>query len=801
MKISYKWLQDYIETNLTAEQAAEKLTDTGLEVSKVHQFNSLGSNLQGFVVGEVKALEKHPNADKLKCTKIDVGTAVLDIVCGAPNVAAGQKVVVATEGTVIQPKNGQGFTIKKSKLRGEPSEGMLCSEVEIGVGEDNSGILVLEASAQVGAKIEEHFKAYTDQVIEIDLTPNRTDAMCHYGVARDLRASLYNESVALKLPELKELTFEAGNHIAVEVQDNEACPRYMGVTLENVQVKESPDWLKNRLLAVGLRPINNVVDVTNYVMHELGHPLHAFDADQIKGEKIVVRKAQKGEKIKTLDEVVRDLTEQDLLICDKDDAMCLAGVFGGIDSGVSAKTKRIFLECAAFEPVHVRKTAKSQGLHTDASFRFERGVDVGNTKQVLTRAVNVLQELTGAKLVGSLIDEYAEAQELKQVGFDLANYSRIMGHKIEQPVLEKIFQVLELKVLEQKEHLYTLQVPAYRVDVTREIDVIEEVARIYGYNNIALPSTQSVSFASQSKEDYQQALKQRIAYFLSANACKEIMTNSLVSKELLAKHNYDQDLVEMQNPLSSELDVLRPTLLFSHLDALTRNLNHNNKALRFFECGKTYHLSDAYKEKNCLQISLASEEIEHWNNTYQSGFYALKALVDGLLEHLGFAVSNFKIKEVAKDFEYGISYVKKKLTLLQMGAINSAFTKTMDVKSTVFMCQLDFDLLFELIQQQKTRFSPINKFPTVKRDLALLINKQITFAQLQAKAFEMSPKYLKQVDLFDVYQGKGIANDQKSYALRLTFEDAKQTFTDEQINAEVDKVLKAYTQSFKASLR
>ena len=662
MKISYNWLKQYLEFDLSPEELSELLTDCGLEVEGLEKWQSVKGGLEGVVIGEVKTCEKHPNADKLSVTTVDVGGEhLLPIVCGAPNVASGQKVVVATVGTKLY-NNDEVFEIKKAKLRGEPSEGMICAEDELGLGTSHDGIMVLDSNVKTGTPAKEYFKIEEDYVYEIGLTPNRTDAMSHIGVARDIKAVLDNKDLInnknsnriLNLPEINNFKTENTNlDIDVVVEDIDACPRYTGVTIQGIEVKESPDWLKNRLNAIGVRPINNIVDITNYVLHETGQPLHAFDAEEIIGDKVVVKKMPKGSKFITLDEEERELTGDDLMICNTKEGMCIGGVFGGIKSGVTEKTKNIFLESAYFDPVHIRKTSKNHDLQTDASFRFERGVDPEVTVFALKRAAQLIKEITGGSISSEVKDFYPNPMQKVEIVVSWKNIDRLIGKVIEQDVIKNILNSLEFDILSEEKNGLKLKVPFYRTDVTREADVIEEILRVYGYNNIEIPSKQNSSISHSIKPDREKLLDIAMNY-LSNNSFSEIMVNSLTKSDYYENNQgFDKDKsVNIFNPLSRDLSVMRQTLLFGGLETIVYNINRKNYDLKLFEYGNTYSIADKtsddvtkkFNEANKLSMFVTGrKEKESWyTGDKEVDFNFLKALSYNLLQRLGIEIHKLK---------------------------------------------------------------------------------------------------------------------------------------------------------------
>jgi phenylalanyl-tRNA synthetase beta chain len=833
MKISYNWLKEYISLNdkpinIPAEEVAKLLTDCGLEVESIEKLETIKGGLQGIVVGEVKTKEKHPDADKLSITTVDVGSGtLLNIVCGAPNVAAGQKVLVATIGAKLYPVTGEPFEIKKSKIRGQVSEGMICAEDEIGLGTSHEGILILDVSAKVGISAKEYFsdregnnKIESDEVLEIGLTPNRADAASHVGVARDLVAVLNcknlldseseNENDAvLKLPSPR--LFKPGNtklNIDVVVEDTEACPRYSGLTISNIKVAESPEWLKNRLKAINVRPINNVVDVTNYVLHELGQPMHAFDADKIKGNKVVVKKLSDKTKFITLDEVERELSADDLMICNADEPMCIAGVFGGKESGVSASTKNIFLESAYFNSTTVRKSSKRHSLKTDASFRFERGTDPNITVYALKRAALLIKEIAGGEISSDIVDVYPNKIENAKVSFSFSKCDKLIGKHIEIKIIKNILKSLEIEIEHEGNDALLLSVPPFKVDVQREQDVIEELLRVYGYNNVEIPGTLNSSIQYAEKPD-REKIQNIASELLTNNGFSEIMCLSLTKSDYATKLkalSTDRS-VAMMNPLSSDLDVMRQTLLFSGLEAITYNQNRKNTDLKLYEFGKTYQAikngeQTKYVESKYLSVFISGGKTgESWNgDNEQVNFYTIKGIVNGLLERLG--IVNTKLQELNNDaFSFGLAYTLNKKTMVEFGAVSKPMLKLMDIKQEVYYAEFNWDLILEAIKKTNVMYSELPKFPEVKRDLALLIDKAVKYEQLEQLAFQTEKSLLKNVNLFDVYEGEKLPQGKKSYALRFTLQDQNATLTDVQIEKIMEKLMKTYQEKAAAEIR
>jgi len=805
MKVSYNWLKNYLDFDLSPEKVSEILTDTGLEIEKLEPFESVPGGLKGVVVGHVKEAVQHPNADKLKVTKVDVGgEELLNIVCGAPNVAEGQKVLVATVGTTLMPKPDKPFKIKKAKIRGEESFGMICAEDELGIGESHDGIMVLSQDAPVGAAAGDVLEIENDYVFEIGLTPNRTDAFGHHGVARDLAARLsLTTKVRAKLPEF-DLTIEEGNPISVKIEDADGCGRYAGLYIEGVTVAPSPEWLQNRLRAIGLQPINSVVDVTNYVLHELGHPLHAFDADKISGKTVVVKTLPNGTKFKTLDEAERSLAENDLMICDDQGGLCIAGVFGGIESGVSESTKNVFLESAWFNPSRVRKTAKRHALNTDASFRYERGVDHEMTLFSLKRAAQLIQELAGGTVKGPLIDEVTQLPKQKTVSITRQRINDLCGSNISDDELENIFDSLEFEFNKSGE-TYELKVPSYRVDVTREADVVEEVLRIYGYNAVALPDRMSISVNIPQKPE-PNAVVQSLANGLSARGFFEIMSNGLTESakiQRVAGEDASKHLVAMLNPLSIELDVLRPTLAISLLDAIAYNLNRQAERLMFYEIGTAYEKSEnGYKETLTLAMALVGNRFrENWNNVVEPfGYSDLKGEVDNIFISMG--IENLTSASGSHDFLSDvISFKKGDKIVVSMGGVNKKALKTYGIKKPVLYAEMNLTAALKKVRHASKTVKDLPKFPSVRRDLSLLLDEKVAFSEIEKLAYAKAGKLLKEVGLFDVYQGKNLPDGKKSYAVSFILRDDNKTLTDKKIEQTMSNIQSDLESSLGAELR
>ncbi len=808
MNISYNWLKQFLNIDLNSQQTAELLTDLGLEVEGVVPFESIKGSLAGVVVGDVLSCEQHPNADKLKITSVDIGQAnPIQVVCGASNVAKGQKVPVATIGTTLY-SNGEPWTIKKGKIRGEESHGMICAEDELGLGESHDGIMVLSNSLVPGTACSEIFEIENDEVFEIGLTPNRADAMSHYGVARDLKAGLKQKEIEKELITPPVSHFNVDNRslkIDVDVKDYDLAPRYCGVTLSNLIVQPSPDWLKNRLNAIGIAPKNNIVDATNYVLHELGQPLHAFDADKIKGNKIVVKTMPKGTKFKTLDDVERELHEEDLMICDSEKPMCIAGVFGGIHSGVTEDTTSIFLESAYFNPVSVRKTAKRHGLNTDASFRFERGIDIENVEYSLKRAALLIIEIAGGQITSDIIDMYPKKHENFEVFLAFEKIHKLIGQEIPQDTIKSILASLDIKVKNVTEAGLGLEVPSYRVDVQRPVDVIEEILRVYGYNNIDFTDKLNAWIAPTSKYD-DHKVQNNIGNILASKGFYEIITNSLTSPKYveLTDKSKSEQAVKMINPLSGDLSVMRQYSLFSALEAASHNINRKRQNLRLFEFGKTYNtIEEKRLENSYLSILISGNKHEtSWTHAPEkSDFFFLKSTIYSILERLG--ISDFQTipTENSSIFSESLSVIANTKEIITFGVVKKSILKHFDIKQEVLFADFNWDLLLKIASKTKISFSPIPKYPEVKRDFALLLNNNVSFKEIYEIAFKTDRKFLKEVNLFDVYTGDNLPEGKKSYAVSFTLQDSKNTLTDKQIDRIMGKLQKSYETSLEASLR
>jgi len=807
MKISYNWLKEYINIDLDANVVAKYLTDTGLEVEGIETVESVKGGLKGIVIGEVLTKDQHPNADRLSITTVDIGQEnSLQIVCGAPNVEAGQKVPVATIGTVLY-SGEDSFKIKKGKIRGEVSEGMICAEDEIGLGDSHEGIMVLDANAKSGLAASEYFNIESDIVFEIGLTPNRSDAMSHIGVARDLAAVLHHNNIDCKLefPDISSFKEGSEKGFSIEVKDYKACPRYAGLNLENIKVSSSPDWLKKKLTSIGLTPINNVVDITNFVLHETGQPLHAFDASKIKNQKVIVQQLAENTKFTTLDEQERKLSSNDLIICNGDnEPMCLAGVFGGIDSGVSSSTTSIFLESAYFNPVSVRKTAKRHSLSTDASFRFERSVDPNLVIYALKRAANLLAEICGASISSNISDLYPEKINNTSLILNYVKVDSLIGEKIDRNQITSILKDLDIDVETENDTQIELSIPPYRIDVTREEDVIEEILRIYGYNNIGIPK-QIKSSISYSKKPNSHDLQNTISDLLSSNGFSECMNNSLSksSYSKLIDEIDEEKQITLLNPLSQELDGMRQSMLFSGLENISYNLNRKASDLSFYEFGNTYHLENGkyVENKKLILLSTGNESFENWDSpSKQKDFFWMKKRVEHILKRLG--INNIKGK--TSQFSYlddAFSFSIKKDVVASFGSVSSLLLSKFGIKNEVLYAEIEWGLLTERLKHNNTKYREINKFPSVRRDLALLLDKDIAFSTLNNIAKQTENKLLKSVNLFDVYEGDKLPKGKKSYALSFALESSEKTLTDKEIDKVMSKLIESFEQKVGAEVR
>lgn len=808
MKISYNWLKQYIEIPETAEEISKVLTDTGLEVESVEPFETVKGGLKGLVIGEVLTCGKHPNADKLSVTTVNVGDKILPIVCGAANVAAGQKVVVALPGTTVHPTKGESFTIKATKIRGEVSEGMICAEDEIGLGESHAGIMVLTTTAPNGTTAAEYFNVQTDYVIEIGLTPNRADAASHIGVARDIKAV---KNRALSIPAVDEFKVENKNlTISVEVENIAACQRYSAVTISGVTISESPEWLKNRLKSIGLTPINNIVDITNFVLHETGQPLHAFDADKITGKKVIVKTLPTGTKFKTLDDKERMLTASDLMICSSEEPMCIAGVFGGIKSGISASTTNIFLESAYFAADYIRKTGMHHQLKTDASFRFERGTDPNLTVYALKRAALLIKEIAGGSVSSDVVDVYPNKIENRLITVKDKNITRLIGKAIPREEVFSILENLEINIVQKEAEAFTVSVPPYRVDVTQEADVVEEILRIYGFNKIELTEIAGTDYLAEFPEKDINKFKRTLGAQLVGNGFYEILTNSLTNAAYQQKHNltFNGTPVEMLNKLSEEQGILRQTMLFTGLEVCAYNINRKQKDLKVFEFGKIYWKNETgedvtkrYTEEERLALYLSgNSETENWQSkTKAVTYFDLAQQVVQLLEKSN--LENVKQEKLNDPlFEYGMQLLKGNKEIGKLGKVKTSLTKDFGIKQEIFYADLNTALLFRAANP-KFVVQDVPKFPEVRRDLSLVLDKQVTFDEIRTLVLSTEKKLVKEIIAFDVYEGDKIPAGKKAYALGLTLLDESKTLTDEEIEKVMTRLMGAFEGKMGAVIR
>ncbi|MGN0020139.1 MAG: phenylalanine--tRNA ligase subunit beta [Sphingobacterium hotanense] len=797
MRISYNWLKNFIQIDKTPEELSLILTDIGLEVESLEVEQSIPGGLEGLVVGEVLTCEQHPNADKLKVTTVTIGSGEpLHIVCGAPNVRQGLKVIVAPVGTTCHPTNGEPFKITKSKIRGEVSEGMLCGEDEIGLGSSHAGIVELAEDAVVGSLVKSYFNMEDDFAYEIGLTPNRADAASHLGVARDLAAYF---KIPVNGVEVDDVVAGSVAGTSVRVDSYADAPRYAGVNITGIKVAESPDWLKNKLNAIGVRSINNIVDVTNYILHDLGQPLHAFDMDKVAGNQVIVRKAVEGEVFVTLDAVERKLSADDLVIADAEKPMCIAGVFGGAASGVTEETTSIFLESAYFNPVSVRKTSKRHSLKTDSSFRFERGVNPDITVLALKKAAKLIAEVSGGQISSTIVDLYPEPIQPFEFPVTYKNIQRVIGKAIPTETIRDIIVNLGIGIKNETTEGFDVVVPPYKVDVTREIDVVEEVLRIYGYNNIELNTQIKASLNTSEKPDREVVLNQ-IADLLISNGYREILSNSLTKSDYMEN---PETAVKLLNPLSSDLDCMRQNLLFSSLTAIGYNQKRKNGDLKLFELGKSYNTDgDWYAEKQLLSLAIAGkDEPEQWNTKSDAvSFYNIKSAVDAIIKRL--KIEGIRVEDYEGTyFDFGLTYRKGEKALVSFGAVAKANLKKADVDGAVFFAQFDWDLLLKVIKKNKITYKEVSKFPSVRRDLALLLDEAVSFEQLRLIANRTEKKLLKEVGIFDVYKGDKLPEGKKSYALSFVLQDEDKTLTDKQIDGIIQKLIINFEKEVGASVR
>ena len=819
MKISYNWLKDYVETGESPRVIAKWLTDSGLEVESLEKHETVKGGLEGVVVGKVLTCEKHPNADNLTLTTVDIGEdSPLTIVCGAPNVKAGQKVPVAKTGSNLHTSKGP-FEIKKTKIRGQTSYGMICAEDELGLGTSHEGIMVLNPDTPVGTPAKEYFQIEEDWIYEIGLTPNRIDGASHIGAARDLVAVINHlypkEKKQLKKPSVDNFKPDDNSlYIPVEIQDEEACPRYSGITISGITIDESPLWLKNKLLSIGLKPINNIVDITNFVLHETGQPLHAFDASKITGNKVIIKRPHANTVFTTLDNDDIKLTGDDLMICNTEESMCLAGVLGGIHSGITNDTKDLFLESAYFNPGFIRRSSKHHQLNTDASFRFERGSDPNITVYALKRAAKLIKEIAGGKISSEIVDEYPKPVENHCITFHYGTLNKLSGKVIEKDVVKNILNSLEIEIKKEDNNLLELSVPPFRVDVTRPADIVEEVLRIYGYNNIEIPEKTQSSIVLSPKPD-KELLQNKISDMLSGQGFREIMNNSLTNSAYYENNNGHppQNTVKILNPISKDLDALRQTLLYGCLETITRNINHRNFNLKFYEFGNTYKLInsdtkdplDKYDEKVELALVMTGMKYsENWKSeNVKTDFFDLKNHVLLVIKKLGINPANFNLEEKKDNtcFQYELNYKLNGKDLITIGKVSQNILQRSDIEQDVFFASLNWQEIVDIHAKYEMQFDELPKFPEVRRDLALLIDENITYKQIEQLAFKTEKKHLIKVNLFDVYQDEKIGKNKKSYAVSFVLRDNEKTMTDKQIEKIMQKLTEAYQKELGATIR
>jgi phenylalanyl-tRNA synthetase beta chain len=822
MKISLNWLKDYLNLDEEPEKIAHLLTDCGLEVESLEKVETIKGGLKGIVIGEVLTCHKHPDADKLSVTTVNIGNEILPIVCGAPNVAAGQKVPVATVGTLLYNEKGESFEIKKAKIRGQESRGMICAEDELGLGTDHEGIMVLESDAQIGQPASEYFKIKEDFCIEIGLTPNRIDAASHLGVARDLLAvykhQLPEKELIFKKPDVSKFQpDEITAEISITIQDPQACPRYTGLCISNVSIGESPDWLKNKLRVIGLKPINNVVDITNFVLHETGQPLHAFDASKIKGNQVIIKKPVKDTPFVTLDEEEVKLSGNDLMICNQDEPMCMAGILGGIDSGVTQNTSEIFLESAYFESSGIRRSSKSHTINTDSSFRFERGADPEMTLYALKRAGMLIKDIAGGKITSDVLDIYPKPVQPKQVDVKYETIHRLIGKSIPAETIKNILTSLEIEILNETEKELKLQIPLYRVDVTRPADVVEEILRIYGYNRVELPERLHASIVSTPRPD-KEKLQNIASDLLSARGFNEIMNNSLTKATYYKNENLfsPAQIVSILNPLSQDLGVMRQTLFFGGMETISWNQNRRINDLKIYEFGNIYFKEETndkkddlklpgYREQRMLAIFMTGQmQKENWH-THQKpvSLFDLKAEVTHLLSRMNISLEKTQMEEI-NDHQYweaGLSLSLHGKILYELGEVKRSFLKSFDIKQPVFYASVNWEQVIKLQGTNPVQYSEIGKFPEVRRDLALLIGKEVKFSEIVRLAKAAEKKLLKDIRLFDIYTDKKIGENMKSYAVSFTLLDENKTLTDKEIDKVMSKISTLLQRELNAGIR
>lgn len=826
MKISYNWLKQYIDVDLKPDKVAELLTDCGLEVEGLEKTETVKGGLEGMIIGEVITKVKHPQADRLSLTTVDIGEKeILNIVCGAPNVEAGQKVVVAKVGCTLYGFE-KSLTLKKTKIRGETSEGMICAEDELGLGLSHEGIMVLDPTTKVGTSAREHFNIEDDYIFEIGLTPNRTDAMSHIGVARDLAAVLNNKNefyqkkenipARFQIPSLEDFkTDNQDRNFNIIIEDTKACPRYTGLSVSGVTVKASPNWLKNRLNAIGVRPINNLVDISNYVLFETGQPLHFFDADKIQDDTVIIKKLPKGTNFITLDGTERELNGEDLMICDPKKGMCIAGVFGGTSSGVTESTTNLFIESAYFDATTIRKTSKYHGLATDASFRYERGADPNITVYAIKRAAMLIKEIAGGAVSSDIIDAYPEAIQTCKISVSYKNIDRLIGKSINKEHIKHILNDLDIEIIEDKNDSLILSIPSYRADVRREADVIEEIMRIYGYNNIEIQESLRSSLAYSSKPNIEKA-QNTISDYLSSNGFSEIWCNSITKSEYSEKNTFlePEQNVKILNPLSKDLNVMRQNLLFGGLETVLYNLNRKNSDLHLYEFGQTYKLLTDKKNQNDVLVKY--EEIKHlslfltgktskeswYSDEKEVNFFYTKAFVNNILKRFGINVTSAQSMQSSSGiFSEGLVYYSEQEVIVEFGLLASNILKQYDITQEIYYADFNWDVVIKLLKGSDTSFSTIPKYPEVRRDLALLVDKKVQFSEIEELAYQTEKHLLEAVNLFDVYEGDKIEESKKSYAVSFVLQDKNKTLTDKIIDKTMNKLIKAFQDKLSANIR
>ena len=802
MNISFNWLSEFLKLDLKIDEVSNILTDIGLEVEGIIDYQEIKGNFEGLIVGEVIECSKHPNADRLKLTKVDVGSEILQIVCGAPNVDVNQKVVVATVGTTLYPLNGEKFKINKSKIRGEVSQGMICAEDEIGLGSSHDGIIILDNKIKKGKKVSSIYKNYNDKIINIGLTPNRSDAMSHFGVARDLRAALIHKEVKTELITPSVSSFHVNSRIHkvnVIVEDSSLCPRFMGVCIEDIKVKDSPKWLQNKLKAIGLSPLNNVVDITNYVLHEIGQPLHAYDLNKINSKSIEVKTLKEKTKFETLDGVIRDLSKDNLMICDKDIPMCIAGVFGGSEHGITDETTSIFLESAYFDPVSIRKTAKFHGLNTDASFRFERGICIDTVEYALKRASILICEICEGKVSSDIIDEFPNKPEEKSILLNFEKTNKLIGQEIPREEIKSILTSLDFKINNITETGVGITVPFYRHDVTRECDVVEEVLRIYGYNEISLSNKLSIPL-NQENLNLSYKVENTISSLLIPLGFNEIMNNSLTDNKLNIS---DRKEINVLNSISSDISQLRTTLIDSSLKTLRFNLNRKNSNNKFFEFGKIYEqLENKTLESRRLSITFSDDLLNQtWNNNSKNdNFYVLKNLVLNIFQKLSIPISQKEIEHEGFSNTLGLFYKKERIAII--GEINNDFKSVYSLKKRVFYSSLNIDMILKLLKLEFNKYKGLSKFPFVKRELNFLLDNQVKYNSIKKLILDKSNiKNLSSMTLSDVYEDKKLPESKKSYTLAFVLTNDSKTLSEKEINNSMHKIQSKIESEFNATLR